>query len=577
MTKARFPYGVSNFETLVEEGYLYVDRTAYIERLEWQGSRFHFFLRPRRFGKSLFVSVLEYYYGKEHRDKFERLFGRYYIGQHPTPNANRYLVLKFDFSAIDTGNPDRLHDWFLDTVRTSAQAMLHRYPQLFGQREWDMLDAAQTPAQVIERILLFMEAHPSEKIFLLVDEYDHFTNELVAFHLDDFKQIVSRNGFVRKFYEAIKKGTQQGTIDRIFATGISPITLDSLTSGFNIASNLTLDLNMHDMMGFREEEVAELLRLAGVPEADFPVVSNDVRVWYNGYRFNKQAKHRLYNPDMVLYFASHYAQYNEYPDTLLDTNVSSDYGKIRRMLRVGNAKTNQQVLEEILREGSTHAALTLQYTFERPWTRDDFVSLLFYLGLLTIQKSEFGTWVFEVPNRVIEGLYYQHFQEVLLQEADMASEEISMVQRVAALARDDDMAPLANALQKVLERLSNRDSRGWSEKHVKAVLMALLVPTGVYGVFSEWPVGQGYADIYLKRRPPILEPRHEHLIELKYVKKEDAAQVEAVKEEGRQQVRSRLSHEDVLRQGDVLGWLVVVVGHEVQVEQVLPKVPSRGE
>ncbi len=406
---------------------------------------------------------------------------------------------------------------------------------------------------------------------VLIDEYDHFTNELIAFYLDDFKEIVSRNGFVRKFYEVIKKGTGDGVIDRIFTTGISPITLDSLTSGFNIADNLTLDLNMHDMLGFREEEVAELLRLAGVPEADFPVVSSDVRVWYNGYRFNEEVPHRLYNPDMVLYFATHYAEYGKYPRHLLDTNVSSDYGKIRRMLRVGNAKTNQEVLEEILREGSTSAALTLQYTFERRWTRDDFASLLFYLGLLTIQKSEFGTWVFEVPNRVIEGLYYQHFQEVLFQEADMASEEISMVQRVAALARDDDMAPLAEALQKVLQRLSNRDSRGWSEKHVKAVLMALLVPTGVYGVFSEWPVGQGYADIYLRRRPPILEPRHEHLIELKYVKKEDAAQVEAVKEEGRQQVRARLSHEDVLRQGDVLGWLMVVVGHEVQVEQVSPE------
>ncbi len=568
MTKARFPYGVSNFETLVEEGYLYVDRTAYIERLERQGSRFHFFLRPRRFGKSLFVSVLEYYYGQEHRDKFERLFGRYYIGQHPTPNANRYLVLKFDFSGVETGEVSMLYDSFLEVVKDGVQKFLLRYAPLFGKEEQGIIQASKSPSDVMGKLLVFMERHPDERLMVVIDEYDHFTNELIAFYLDDFKEIVSRNGFVRKFYEVLKKGTGDGVIDRIFATGISPITLDSLTSGFNIADNLTLDLEMHDMLGFREEEVAELLRLAGVSEADFPTVSEDVRVWYNGYRFNEKVPHRLYNPDMVLYFVSWYSRYQEYPRHLLDTNVSSDYGKIRRMLRVGNAKTNQEVLEEILREGSTSAALTLQYTFERRWTRDDFASLLFYLGLLTIQRSLLGKWTFEVPNRVIEGLYYQHFQEVLLQRTKISADEIDMSDRIAALALEDDMRPVAEALQSVLERLSNRDSRGWSEKHVKAVLMALLVPTGVYGVFSEWPVGQGYADIYLRRRPPILEPRHEHLIELKYVKKEDAAQVEAVKEEGRQQVRARLSHEDVLRQGDVLGWLVVVVGHEVQVERV---------
>ncbi|MDW8231135.1 MAG: PD-(D/E)XK nuclease domain-containing protein, partial [Saprospiraceae bacterium] len=174
----------------------------------------------------------------------------------------------------------------------------------------------------------------------------------------------------------------------------------------------------------------------------------------------------------------------------------------------------------------------------------------------------------EMPNRVMEGLYFDFFYAKLLEESQLTREDLQLPRRVAALALQDDMQPVVEALTEVLGRLSNRDARGWTEHHVKAVLMALLVPTGVYGVFSEWPVGQGYVDIALLRRPPILEPKHEHLIELKYVKKEDAKRLEVVKEEGRQQLRQRLAHPDVVRRGGVLGWLITVVGYEAQAEQV---------
>ncbi|MCS7035373.1 MAG: PD-(D/E)XK nuclease domain-containing protein [Saprospiraceae bacterium] len=190
------------------------------------------------------------------------------------------------------------------------------------------------------------------------------------------------------------------------------------------------------------------------------------------------------------------------------------------------------------------------------------------MGLLTIREAALDEFIFEPPNRVIEALYYRFFREQLLQCLELSTDDMHLSQRVSALALRDDMAPLAEALQMVLERLSNRDAHGWSEKHVKAVLMALLVPTGVYGVFSEWPVGQGYADIYLKRRPPIVEPKHEHLIELKYLKKQEADLAEAVRQGGRRQVEAYLSQPDVARQGDVLGWLMLIVGTEVKVEHV---------
>ncbi|MBL7796881.1 MAG: PD-(D/E)XK nuclease domain-containing protein, partial [Saprospiraceae bacterium] len=246
---------------------------------------------------------------------------------------------------------------------------------------------------------------------------------------------------------------------------------------------------------------------------------------------------------------------------------SSDYGKIRRMFRVGNEGENLAILEQIVRDGAVQAAITAQFSFEKRWTRDDFISLLFYMGLLTIKDAEFGQLAFQVPNHVITELYYRYFQEILSEQANLRLDDMRLTDRLIALAKDDDIGPIAEALQTVLERLSNRDARGFDEKYVKATLMALLVPAGVYGTFSEYPVGQGYADIVLWRRPPILEPKHQHLLEVKHLKKRDAAQLAETAEEGRAQLRRYLAHPDIARRGDVLGWLLVVVGYEVAVAE----------
>ncbi len=266
MDRPSFPYGVSNFATLVEGNYVYVDRTAHIAALERLSSRYHIFLRPRRFGKSLFLSVLEHYYGREYRDEFEVLFGKYYIGQHPTPRANRYLVLKFDFSAVLTKSPEHLLEEFTRRVKRQTLAFLLKYHGQISENSLKRVTDARFPHQVIDEALGLVQQYlPGEQLFVLVDEYDHFTNELVAFYLKDFQAVVSQNGYVRKFYENVKKGTQMGIIDRIFITGVSPITLDSLTSDFNIADNPTLDLRLHHLMCLREEEVSPFRHLAGDP------------------------------------------------------------------------------------------------------------------------------------------------------------------------------------------------------------------------------------------------------------------------------------------------------------------------
>ena len=573
MAKVRFPHSISNFQTLVNEGYIYIDRTQYLEKLEQMDSRYHFFLRPRRFGKSLAVSVMEYYYGKQHKAAFNSLFGQYYIGQHPTPLANGYMVLKFDFSGILTDDPAQIPANFAFKVKENILRSLGPYSSCLSDEELREISYAGGANDIMQAALRVIGKNcPGEKIFLIIDEYDHFTNEIIAFNFDNFQQIVGRNGIVRKFFEVVKEGTQNGLIDRIFITGVSPVTLDSLTSGFNIGTNLTLDPVMHDFMGFTEEETARLLHAAEVPEDEMEKTLGDVRAWYNGYLFSKEAKNRLYNPDMVLYFVVNYRNRKRYPDDLLDINIASDYGKIRRMLAVGNQEANLAVLEDIIREGTVEGLLTRQFSFERNWTREDFISLLFYMGMTTIKEGQLNLLVFQIPNHVITGLYYTFFQSILLGRAHLRADDLRVSERVAALALGNDINPLREALQLVLKNLDNRDARQFGEKHVKTALLSLLVPTGIYACFSEHPLGQEYADIVLFRRPPILEPKRQYVFELRHLQKKEAtpAAIESIAETGRAQLRRYLAHPSLAKQGDFTAVLWVVAGYDlVLVEEVM--------
>ncbi|NJO87314.1 MAG: AAA family ATPase [Lewinella sp.] len=254
-SKIRFAYGESNFEKVIQKQAFFVDKTPYLEKLEDFGNDRVAFLRPRRMGKSLFVSILEYYYGKEHKDKFDRLFGKLYIGQHPTPLANTYAVLKMDFSGIDTSTEERAYQGFLTTIKLHITEFNKSY-HCFGAGQSAFIQAQDNPELVMKA---FFSHYRGEKIYLIIDEYDHFTNELLLQDLHQFQRAVTKNGYVRKFYETIKIATQQAVIDRVFITGVSPITLDALTSGFNILSHLTTELLFHDMMGFTEEQVSEVL------------------------------------------------------------------------------------------------------------------------------------------------------------------------------------------------------------------------------------------------------------------------------------------------------------------------------
>ncbi|MBV7331701.1 ATP-binding protein [Chloroflexi bacterium TSY] len=566
----KLPYGISNFEQLGRNDYYFVDRTLYIAQLEQLAERYLFFLRPRRFGKSLFISILQCYYGLEYAGSFTEIFGAYAIGTQPTPLANQYLVLKFDFSQIDTQTRKCTFQAFLRNVKFGISLFLSTYRFCFASDDDEYILTGDTPTDVFSRLMERLERRQFEKetdhkIFVLIDEYDHFANELVAFRLEEFKEIVSRNGFVCKFYESIKAATGSGIVDRIFITGVSPLTLDSLTSGFNIGTHLSLDSQFHNMMGFTEDEVAIILRGVNVSEDNIPQTIADIRQWYNGYLFNGKEQIRLYNPDMVLYFVKELGRYGAYPAELLDTNIASDYGKLRQTFRVdGQEIQNLAVLNELITEEQIAAQLTRQFNFEREFTRDDLISLLFYLGIITIKESQLSRFIFEPPNFVITQLYFTYFQQIVLQQAALRADDLRIYDRVLKLAQENEIAPLIEAVESILLQLSNRDAVGFDEKYVKAVFASLLYSTQIYTIHSEYETDRRYVDLLLTRRPPI-DPNYQFAFELKYLKLAESEDLEDVKTNGLAQMQDYLQHEKLRNLPDLRAWLIVFVGPKAEV------------
>jgi hypothetical protein len=497
-----------------------------------------FFLRPRRFGKSLFVSMLSYYYGMEHKDKFTTLFGKYYIGKNPTPQASAYYVLNFDFSRIMTETVESTLRGFSINVRSGISLFNNKY-RLFDDETIDKIFSFTNPNEIlIEFFSAFDKNRHDQSIYLLIDEYDHFANELIAFNFDHFAEIVSKNGFVRKFYEAIKAATFQGIVEKLFATGVTPITLDSLTSGFNIATNLTRETELNEMMGFTKHEVEtlidEICKLC--PSCDKTQIIDDMRDWYNGYLFKENAKERVYNPDMVLYFTKAMNKREEcpYPDEMLDTNIASDYGKVRHLMYVKNREQNLKIIETLIQDGELNSEITRQYSFEKEFDSKDFISLLFYLGMITIKENIYNVLKLTFPNYVIKGLYLQNFLRIIETENNIQLNTDQLYKAVIELTGKANIIPFLSLIEQVLKNLSNRDAMRFSEKHVKILFVGYAMLMNVYYVKSEYEVERNYPDIMFLYRNPY-KPPHQFVFELKYLKKADKTKLDTVKVEAQEE------------------------------------------
>ncbi|WP_020397155.1 AAA family ATPase [Thiolinea disciformis] len=557
----KIPYGVSNFKDLITQGYHYIDKTAYIAAMEEAGKH-TILLRPRRFGKSLFLSMLEHYYDTQYTDDFETLFADLHIGQHPTPLKNSYPILFMEFSGIATSSEADIYRAFSTKIQLALERFLERYH--YPSHTLASIAQVQSPHEKMEAFLRIIEG---QKILLLIDEYDHFANSLLGNDLSLFQSIVGKGGFVRSFYETIKTGTQRGIIDRLFITGVTPIMLDSMTSGFNIGKNLSLTEAFNEAIGFNRVEVEGLLSSIAntCPTLDQNTLYDDVRRWYNGYRFHLDARETIYNSDMVLYFVDRF-DYKRcvYPKRMLDINIASDYGKIMAMFSIGDRDANYTVLDELLNQGEVIARQVEKFDFDKGFTRDDFVSLLAYMGFISLADERLAGEVFTIPNHVMRELYFQYFKVEVERRNHITISDRAILLAVETLALDNNIQPLMAELEQVLKLLSNRDSIWMDEQHIKTILLTLLYQSSAYFIHSEREMNRRYPDILLLERSPF-KVNYQHLIELKHSKKSEGEKSWAQKkQEGIEQVKGYLQLPNIAALAKLSAWLVIADGERVE-------------
>jgi len=527
-------YGESNFKKIkINNDYFYIDKTKFIETLENTNESFLIFLRPRRFGKSLFLSTLQYYYDENSKDEFDAIFHDTYIGKNPTPLKNSYKILFMEFSGINTdGGMEVIYEGFRDNIKMAV----HRYFVSYGYEEYiNELKEIKSPSGMIK---YFFEIVQDDKIYLLIDEYDQFANAILAHSMEEFLQIVSKGGFVRSFYEVLKGATQTGTVQKMFITGVTPITLDSLSSGFNIVSNISNNEYFNEMAGFTQDEVDYSLKASIFKECDIDKneLLGKVKSWYNGYLFNSQAKNRVYNSTLLNYFISQY-DYKRctMPTKMLDVNVASDYKAIMKLFNIGDSQRNYKILEELIKKDTIMGVIKDRYDLNRDFTRDDFITLIYSMGFITIKKELFGgVYEFEIPNYVIKILYFNYFA-VEIQKRNSLDITNSIGQILLDLALGD-ISPFQNQLNEVIKTLSNRDHQGFDEKYFQVISLALLSFAEFYFIDSQPEKNRKYPDILLIGRDDRVP--NNYLFELKWKKDNDSYSY--IKKEGIKQVNGYL-------------------------------------
>ena len=557
----KLPYGISNYEELIEEGYYYIDKTMYIEKLESLAEKRIIFLRPRKFGKTLFTSTLENYYDIKKEQKFQSLFGETYIGKNPTKLKNSYYILKFNFSGIDTSNTETTINGFKSKVISSIKMFVEKYELDFYINEED------EPENILDNLIKAFNIQKSEqKIYVIIDEYDHFANELLGFNTDQFKNLVSKNGKVRKWYEILKEGTES-VVDRIFITGVAPITLDSLTSGFNISSDKTQDREFNEMMGFTVNELKELMTRQGITEEEQEKLLPIMKENYDGYKFAVYGKEKMYNSNMCLYFLNEYTRFKEIPTRLIDVNIASDYSKLGKMLDLCKGEEREKVIEKTVSGEGIVSEIREKFNPAIEFTETDLVSMLFYLGYLTIDGEEVGYPILKIPNNVMKEIYSDYFLRILRDETKVdIGENYTEIARELAIEGKIDKA--IELLGKYLKNLSNRDYIKFDEKYVKLIFYCIVMNLKIYRVKSEMEVQRKYPDILLIPRD-ISKNYKGIMIEFKYLKKEEKDRLKEKQEEAKKQIKEYMNFEEIKELKNLNSYTVIAVNDELYIEKII--------
>ena len=535
--RKRIPYGMSNYASVRRDNCYFVDKTAFIPELE-AANKFFFFIRPRRFGKSLTLSMLKHYYDINKTDDFEKLFGGLYIGDHPTEERNSYLIRELDFSVIDGS---------LGNYKGSMDAHCSIHFESFCDIYKPLLPEGIKERLIlrngaVEQLQLLIDecSKVGRKIFLFIDEYDHFTNDILsdATRLKDYESETHGEGYFRKFFNTIKAGTKS-VIERCFVTGVSPGTMDDVTSGFNIGTNYSMSPEFNSFMGFTEEDVRQMLDYYRTT-CEFHHTTDElielIKPWYDNYCFAEECygNTTMYNSCMVLYFVDNYVRRGGYmPKYMLEDNIRTDYNKLRMLVRRDSEFGHDaSVIRRIAEQGYITAELKTGFPARSITDPRNFVSLLYYFGMLSIDGTFKGETKLIIPNQVVREQIYNYLLETYEKEA-LTQEDYIRSELSSKLAYDGAWQEYFGYIADCLHRYASQRDKQKGESFVHGFTLAMTSLNRFYRAISEQDCPTGYVDLFLRPELDIYKDMlHSYIVEFKYVKSsEPDRQVEINRQE----------------------------------------------
>jgi hypothetical protein len=508
--KNMIPYGISDYKELKEKGYYYIDKTRFIELIERQPP-YLFLIRPRRFGKSLLISMLEAYYNINQKAEFDALFQGTLVHKHPTKGCNNYFVLKLDFSTVGSTNPE---ERFNEYLNNSLREFDKNYN--FG------IEFSSDYAISNFNTLISHGRLNRLPFYVLIDEYDNFINELLVKDEARYKSMVTgQEAVYKQFFKTLKAGTSgmDAPVKKIFVTGVSPLAMYDITSGFNIGTNITTDSNFNDMLGVTKEEVGEMLKLYDLT-AQKDAIFARINDWYDGYKFSEESEYTIYNTDMVLYYLQSMIQKGREPKELIDINVRSDYSKIRFLIQTGKKLNgNFSVLQELLSEGKVSVSkIADSFSAFDIRDRNNFTSLLFYLGLVTIDKYESLQYSLKIPNQTIQKIMAEFMRKALEEQQLFDINLDAFTGKLSQFATRQDLSVFHYLAEQINAQSQVRDYIA-GENYIKGFLVAYLSLAPFYEVITEKESNKGFVDIYL--RPLTAGVPFGGALELKYIKRNE--------------------------------------------------------
>ena len=519
----KIPYGISDFERIRTKSYYYIDKTRFIRQIEAAGA-YVFLLRPRRFGKSLFANVLAAYYDVKMADKYERIFKGLDIYDNPTEERSQYMVLKFNFSAVDS-DPKKMEESFSEEIKSTIEYFIAKYEDLLPPESKEKITSASNGNIAFTRLVKLVK-RASHRIYLIIDEYDNFANSLLSYDEAGYKMLTHGTGFFRLFFNQVKEATTDNdeAISRMFITGVTPLALSDVTSGFNIGMNLSMKPQFNEVMGFTESEVRTMLEYyrdeKGMFKHSVDQIMEDIKPYYNNSCFAEECigSDRMFNSDMALYFVNNYLPLGQYPKPMIDPNVTSDMNKVRKLLSYDRSTDKKgELVEQIFNKGHIRSLVTPEFKLEDLGKKSSQVSLMYYLGLLSYGRNDDGKDALVITNQVVREQYFTYLVDYYERYAGWHTDSDELSDMGLDANENGQILPLLTYIcDQMREQTSNRDFNREGESFVKGYVTATIGNNNAWFVCrTEQELNHGYTDIALR---PLQNGKHAYLVELKYLK-----------------------------------------------------------